>query len=116
MIWADDITLDIDQPGLVDGLLGTTGMTVAYGESGCGKTFVIVDLACHIAAGMPWRDLNIQRGVVVYVAAEAPRSVERSRLGLVRHHGVDHLPLVVVRSSVDLLRGGDVDAIIADVG
>jgi hypothetical protein len=29
LIWADDIALDIDKPGLVDGLLSTTAITVA---------------------------------------------------------------------------------------
>jgi hypothetical protein len=112
-IWADDITLDIDRPGLVDGLLGSTAMTVAYGESGCGKTFVILDLACRIALGMEWRDLDTQQGVVVYVAAEAPRSVQDRVWAWQQYHGVGHLRLAVVRSPVDLLRGGDVSAIIA---
>jgi hypothetical protein len=51
VVWADNIELALDKPGLVDGLLGTVAMTVLYGESGSGKTFVAVDLACHIAAG-----------------------------------------------------------------
>jgi putative DNA primase/helicase len=111
-IWADDIALDIGKPGLVDGLLSTTAMTVAYGESGCGKTFVIIDLASRIALGMPWRDLDTQQGVVVYIAAEAPRSVEDRVWAWRKHHSVVHMPLVVVRSPVDLLRGGDVETVI----
>jgi AAA domain len=112
-IWADDIVPDIDRPGLVDGLLSTTAMTLAYGESGSGKTFTMVDLACRIAAGRPWYGLDTQQGVVVYVAAEAPKSVERRVWAWRQYHGVEHLPLVVARSPVDLLRGGDPEAIIA---
>ena len=37
MVWADDILLDIDKPGLVDGLLSTTAITVAYGESAAAR-------------------------------------------------------------------------------
>src|SRR4051794_39667006 len=74
-IWADDITLDLSGGGLIDGLLPKTGLTVLYGESGAGKTFVTLDLACHIAAGRPWRGMAVEQGVVVYVAAEAPQSV-----------------------------------------
>jgi hypothetical protein len=33
LVWADDIEPNIAEPGLVDGLLGTVGITVAYGES-----------------------------------------------------------------------------------
>jgi hypothetical protein len=114
LIWADDIALDIDKPGLVDGLLSTTGMTVAYGESGAGKTFVVVDLASRIAAGMPWRDHATEQGVVVYIAAEGPKSVERRVWAWMRHHDIEHLPLVVVRSTVNLL-DGDTDTVIAEI-
>jgi hypothetical protein len=104
-VWADDITLELDKPGLVDGLLGTTGMTVVYGESGSGKTFVVIDLACHVAAGRAWRGKDVEQGVVVYVAAEAPESVKKRIWAWKKHHGVEHLPVVVVTGSVDLLNG-----------
>jgi putative DNA primase/helicase len=112
LVWADDIAIDIDKPGLVDGLLSSTAMTVAYGESGSGKTFVIVDLSCRIAASLPWRDHPTEQGVVVYIAAEAPKSVERRVWAWKHHHGIDRLPLVIVRSTVNLL-DGDTDPIIA---
>ena len=74
LIWAGDVVLDIDKPGLVDGLLDTASMAVVYGESGSGKTFVTVDLACRIAAGLPWNGLATNPGVVIYIAAEAPKT------------------------------------------
>jgi hypothetical protein len=111
-IWADDVELDLDTPGLVDGLLGTFGMTVAYGESACGKTFAVVDLACHIAAQLPWRDMEVAGGIVVYIAAEAPKSVERRIWAWKAYHGVDHVPVLIVRSTVNLL-SDDTAAVIA---
>src|SRR5690349_22091387 len=104
-VWADEIRLELDRPGLVDGLLSTTAMTVLYGESGAGKTFVAIDLACHVAAGLPWRGMDVEQGVVVYIAAEAPESVQRRIWAWKRHHGVERLPVVVVTASVDLLNG-----------
>jgi AAA domain len=114
LVWADDIALDIDKPGLIDGLLSTTALTVAYGESGAGKTFVVVDLACRIAAALPWRDHATQQGVVVYIAAEGPKSVERRVWAWMDYHGINHLPLLVVRSAVNLL-DSDTDTIIAEL-
>src|SRR4051794_41818769 len=32
--WADDITPSLDRPGLVDRLLGTTGLSGLYGDNG----------------------------------------------------------------------------------
>ncbi|HEX8374673.1 MAG TPA: helicase RepA family protein, partial [Geminicoccaceae bacterium] len=109
-VWADDIEIRLDRGGLVDGLLSSTGMTVLYGESGCGKTFVAVDLGCHIAAGLPWRGMAVEQGVVVYVAAESPESVKKRLWAWKRRHGVDRLPVLVVQSAVDLLNG-DTDAL-----
>src|SRR5215218_8908403 len=111
-IWADAIEISLDSGGLVDGLLARTGMTVIYGESGSGKTFVVLDIACYVAAGRPWRGMAVEQGVVVYVAAEAPASIERRVWAWKNHHGADHLPLLVVQSSVDLLTS-DVDAVLA---
>ena len=111
-VWADDIEPKIAEPGLVDGLLGTTGMTVAYGESTAGKTFAVIDLSCCIAIGRQWRGLDVEPGVVVYIAAEAPKSVERRVWAWKQHYDVKHVPLVVVRSTVDLL-SIDTDAILA---
>jgi KaiC/GvpD/RAD55 family RecA-like ATPase len=105
LVWADDIQLELDKAGLVDGLLPRDGMFVLYGESGSGKTFCVLDLVCHVAAGRPWRGMRVEQGVVVYVAAENPKSVERRLWAWRRRHGVQHLPVLVVRSSVDLLSG-----------
>lgn len=104
-LWADDIAFSLDKGGLVEGLLGRSGMTVLYGESGTGKTFVTIDLACHIAAGRPWRGRAVEQGVVIYVAAEAPESVKRRIWAWKHHHRVERLPVLIVDSSVDLLNG-----------
>lgn len=111
-IWADDIEIDLEKQELVDGLLGTTALTVIYGESGCGKTFFAVDMACHIAAGKAWNDKAVDAGPVIYVAAEAPTSVKRRIYAWKGHHGIDNLPIAVVQSSVDFLNG-DADRIVA---
>jgi hypothetical protein len=112
VVWADDIQLELDKPGLVDGLLGTTAMTVLYGESGSGKTFVAVDLASHVAAGIPWRGMDVEQGVVIYVAAESPTSIKRRLWAWKQRHGVEHLPVAVVTASVNLLNG-DTEKVIA---
>jgi hypothetical protein len=104
-VWADEIEIKLDDVGVVDGLLPRTGLAVLYGESGSGKTFAATDMACHIAAGQPWRGLEVEQGAVVYIAAEAPESIRRRLWAWKRHHGVKHLPVLVVQSTVDLLNG-----------
>lgn len=62
---------------LVKSLLPSEGEASIIGASGSGKTFVSTDLALHIASNKPWRGLRVRGGLVVYVGAESPRSVER---------------------------------------
>jgi hypothetical protein len=87
-------------------------MTVGYGESGSGKTFLAVDLACHVAAGKPWRGMDVEQGIVIYVAAESPTSIKRRIWAWKKRHGVEHLPVAVVTATVNLLNG-DTEKVVA---
>lgn len=71
---------------LVKGVLPREGEASIIGASGSGKTFLATDLALHIAADRPWRGIRVKGGLVVYVGAESPRSVER-RFFAARHAG-----------------------------
>lgn len=46
------------------------GETMSYGASGCGKTFAILDMACHLALGMDWNGRRTIRTPVTYICAE----------------------------------------------
>ena len=55
---------------LVKGVLPAIGMGQIFGDSNVGKSFVAIDLACHLALGIPWRGKKVRQTGVVYVAAE----------------------------------------------
>ncbi|HMM76977.1 MAG TPA: AAA family ATPase [Gammaproteobacteria bacterium] len=75
-IHIDDIKPSLDALWLVHEMLPRTGIAMIYGESGSGKTYLATDIVLHVAAGMAWGGRRVHRGVVVYVAAENPRSVQ----------------------------------------
>lgn len=108
LVMADDITLDLDA-GLVDGLLDPKSLSVFYGDSGTGKTFVVLDLAAHIACGMKWRDLEVDQGFIVYVAAENPKSILRRIYAWRQDHKPATLPIGIVVSPVNLSPGNTGD-------
>ena len=105
------IELNVDDCGVIEGHMPRTGLGVSYGESGSGKTFVVLDRACHVAAGLLWRGMEVEQGVVIYIAAESPESVKRRVWAWKRHHGVEYLPLLIVQTSVDMLNGSTADLV-----
>lgn len=62
---------------LVQNLIEQAAVAAVTGEPGSAKTFFLIDLALHVAAGEPWFGRKVQQGAVIYVAAEAASSVKR---------------------------------------
>jgi hypothetical protein len=62
---------------IVQGLIESQSVTAVSGDPGGGKTFLLIDLGLHVAAGQPWFGHKVKSGAVLYIAAEAPESVKR---------------------------------------
>lgn len=87
---------------LIKGLLDCGAMSVLYGASNVGKTFVALDLAFHVAAGLPWRGRSTTKAAVVYVAAEAGRGIHRRVAALRQHYAAEIAALEARGESVTL--------------
>jgi hypothetical protein len=62
---------DRDTPRwIVRDVLPQAGLGVVYGAPGSGKSFLVFDLAAHIARGLAWNGKRTRRGKVVYAAGE----------------------------------------------
>ncbi len=73
----------LDASYLVQGWLGDGGLSVLFGPSNSGKTFVTLDLTMHVASGIAWRGQKIKAGPVIYVAAEGGTGIH-NRLSAIR--------------------------------
>jgi hypothetical protein len=78
----------VEEPGAA-AILGTPdsalipegGDAMVYGDGGVGKTTLMIDLACHLAAGDDWLGLPVARAVrVLVVENEGPRPLFRRKL------------------------------------
>lgn len=104
--WAGEIVPNFWEPGLIDGLVEQRSMWIMYGASGSGKTAIAVDVAGRVARGMTWRDHAVQRGLVVYIAAENPYSTERriwawrKAMDVPESAAPADFPLVVIESPI----------------
>ncbi|WP_413219230.1 helicase RepA family protein [Tritonibacter mobilis] len=99
---------------LVRDLLDLGAMSVVYGQSNVGKTFVVVDLAFHIAAGMSWAGHEVTQSKVLYIAAEGGLGIKKRLAALQqRHPGMADDNFVLMPVGVDLrTAGGDTQAVI----
>jgi hypothetical protein len=101
---------------LIKGLLDQGAMTILYGPSNVGKTFVAMDIAFHIAAGMRYAGMRTAAKPVVYIAAEGGRGATDRIDALIRKHGHDDAPFYLLMHSVDLLHAeADLPALISAI-
>jgi KaiC/GvpD/RAD55 family RecA-like ATPase len=119
LIQFTDIQPRLDGRPLVKSFLERGQISVVYGETGCGKTFLGLDLALHVAAGFAWFGRKVEQGAVVYIAAEAGRSIINRVAAWGIKHGLNgaDIPFAVVPSSLDLChpKAGDVDRLIEEI-
>lgn len=99
----DEALADGSAP-LIKGLLDQGAMSVLYGDSNAGKTFVALDIAYHVWQGVPYAGMRTAQGAVVYVAAEGGRGVKRRLRALAVERNPKELPgFDVLPCSVNLL-------------
>jgi hypothetical protein len=117
-IMFDDVTLDIARTYLVKGLLDAGSLALAYGETGCGKTFVVLDLSLHVALGWSWHGRRVQKAGVIYVAAEGGSGVKKRLAAFRQYHTAipAGVPFVLIPAQVDLLnQNADLEPLIQEI-
>lgn len=97
---------------MVKGWLDRNCLSMLYGPSNAGKTFVALDIAMHIAAGNPWRGLKVNGGPVLYIAAEGGAGI-RNRLAAIMRDRPElaAAPFTLLPIGLDLHGQGDARAI-----
>lgn len=104
LVYASDITPVTDTRDFVEGLLSDNEFSVIYGQSNCGKTFFMLDLAMHVALGLPWRDRQVEQGGVIYAALEGGHGTKNRIVAFKQHFNVTQdIPLAVIPSSINFL-------------
>ena len=79
------------------------GITMVYGESGVGKTFFTMDMACSIASGKQWHGKKTKEGFVVYMNGEGQYGIRQRVASWCKHNGVSSLDnLVISNKAIDL--------------
>ena len=103
---ADDLIED-DTPvkWLVKGTLPETGLGMMYAPPSEGKSFVAIDFAARVAAGLSWHGSKTKQGTVVYLAGEGISGMRLRVKAWSQRRNARGYPLYVSK------RGGDLDTI-----
>jgi hypothetical protein len=102
---------------VVRDLIPSDSLIVVWGPPKCGKSFVIADLALHVALGWNYRGRAVTTGPVVYVAAEGASGLN-ARIQAFRQEHASSLrskmpPFYLVRARLNLV--GDVSELSASI-
>lgn len=74
-------------------------ISLAFGDSGTGKSFAMFDVAMSGARNIKWNGLNVEPGLVIYVAAEAGKGFKKRKIAYTMQHNLeptDPLPFVLL--------------------
>lgn len=76
---------------LIPGVLTEGSLAAIYGAPESGKSFLAVDMSMAIAGGMDWHGRGVERGAVLYIAAEgAPGLGKRVRAWKLERNAQGH--------------------------
>lgn len=88
---------------LIKGVLQRDALIMIHGPSGGGKTFVVIDLACTVAAGFPeWNGRKVHAGSVVYLAGEGHAGMRARLAAWKRHNRSGRLNMWLSKTGTDL--------------
>lgn len=119
-VWFADTESALEEPEwLVDDVLTRGDMSLLYGPSKSGKSFLATHVALAIARGVDVFDRRVRQGGVVYIAAEGRKGFKKRLRAYRQENGIAagaELPFVLVPAAVDLFaKEGDIDLLLADL-
>jgi hypothetical protein len=90
-------------------------LCVLYGDSQAFKSFLAIDLICHIATGKAWRGNKTAQGFCIYIAGEGGNGLSKRFVAWFQHHGEPMRNIAVSTVPLALCEPGNVELLIHDV-
>lgn len=81
---------------VIKGWVPDYGVTMLYGESGGGKTFLALDIACHIASGIDWNGKRTKKGLAIYMAGEGHFGLRQRIASWCKKHEINSLDNLLI--------------------
>ena len=95
-------SISVDPRYIVKGIMMPGQVGMIFGPSNVGKSTVVASICAHIAQGLPLADVQTQKSLVLYIAAEDPKGVEDRALPHLLNVPSDAHSFYVFPKAVDL--------------
>jgi hypothetical protein len=102
-------SLPVPEP-LIDGLVYRDSLCWLHGKPGHCKSFVALDWACCVAAGLPWLGRPVTQGPVLYVIAEGTSGLH-ARVRAWEDRAREQTTVRFLPVAIQMLRIDDVEAL-----
>lgn len=98
---------------VIDGLVETETLGLLFGEPGCGKSFLAVDMALCVATGADFHERSVKRGAVFYIAGEGFNGLTRRFRAWAQYRNVeiDEAALFVSKKAAQFLDAASAAAV-----
>lgn len=106
--------LTVSEPEyIIDELIETETLCLMFGDPGCGKSFLAVDIAASVASGEPFHGKAVKQGSVFLIAGEGHNGLVRRFHAWSKDRGVplDGLPLFKSERAAQFLDAASAKAV-----
>lgn len=102
--WVGNSLAEIEIPRqLVEGTLTVGGMSVWYGASNSGKTYLALHLCVCVTRGDPYLGKRVEQGAVIYIAGEGSMSIHCRLKAFRKHFGREIGPFGLIPHALSLM-------------
>jgi hypothetical protein len=81
--WSE-ITFDLDEEYLIDGILPWQGVGLLYGASQAFKSFIVYHMSLSLTTARCWAGRNVEKCSVLYIAAEGGPGLRKRKAGYIK--------------------------------
>lgn len=102
---------------LIKGVLPHADVGAAFGESGSGKSFFVLDMVMSVAAGTQWAGHPVAQGAVAYICAEGAGGFAKRLQAYAEYYLADlaALPVHILGDAPNFLQADDIKDVIGSV-